>query len=576
MTFRKLLLVASFISSSLVIPNAIAYSAPQDSDAAKVAETQTAEGTSIKWLDDGLQPTDDKSQAKYVLAEAKKTDDGYRLVINYLDGSPYYQTGADSLEFDKAIAIGPYKTYYKSGGIKKEGYRDNKGQQQGKAVEYDKSGQKKAEVTYEDGELNGPYKTFAKKGYLLTEQSMKDGKKNGLRRSYYENGQVMYESEFKDDVQQGIGKSWNADGNLRKKSSYVDGVLNGLSTDYFDDGSVKKTQEYKDRKRVGETKIYHENGELRIYEKRNDDGKVLTSKSYNDEGQLKSSREHVETEHGLVDERKWFDNSGELNRLSRQAVDNSWRMSESYDKEGNVRDRREFKGHDLHGLYISRYGAGLERVHFVEGKRHGEYTITDQDGDVIASGEYDHGKKVGDWVSEDSYGATKERYDDDGKLNGVREVYGPNGKLRLREHYKDDLLNGTYEEYADGEVVTKGEYVDGKREGEWLESIGYSPYQTSRGNYDNGVKVGEWRSYSPEGYLRRIESFDSEGYLDGIVVNFSAQGALYNISEYKKDRLHGKSWSYTQSGEPFSITVYEQGERREERFDDEFELSEFP
>lgn len=574
MSFSKIFFA---IASSLIVSNAFAFPVEQSDQDNKVPKTVAEAEKSIKWLDDELQPTDDRSEAEYLLKKVEKTDDGFRLFINYIDGGPYYETGSDSLDFDKAIAIGAYKTYFESGGLRSEGYRDTTGEQQGKATVYAKNGSKTREMTYKDGELNGPYKTYASTGYLLTEQTMKDDERNGLKRHYYEDGQVMYEAEYKDDVQQGIGKRWDSDGNLVKKSSYVDGVLNGLSTDYYEDGSVKRTQEYKNRKRVGETKLYYKSGELKHYEERNDDGKLMTSRSYDENGQLTRSREHIETaEHGLVDERKRYNDSGQLTRLSRQAVDNSWRLTESYDENGDVRDRRELKGYDLHGLYISRYGNGLEKVHFVEGKRDGTYTVTDKDGNITASGEYDHGKKVGEWVSEDSYGSINEHYNDSGKLDGVREVYGENGNLRLREHYENDLLDGSYQEYADGELVVEGEYVEGKREGEWTVALGYPPYQTSKGSYNDGVKVGEWRTYSPEGYLRRIESFDSEGYLDGIVVNFSDQGALYNISEYKRNRRHGKSWSYTQSGQPFSISVYEDGRLKEERFEDEFKLSEFP
>lgn len=574
MTFSKVFFA---IASSLIMFNAVAFSVEQSGQDNEVPKTVAEAEKQIKWLDDELQPTDDRSEARYLLDKVEKTDDGYRLFINYIDAGPYYETGADSLDFDKAIAIGAYKTYFKAGGLRSEGYRDTDGEPQGKATVYAKNGNKKREMTYKDGELNGPYKTYSGKGNLWTEQSMKGGERNGLKRGYFESGEVRYETEYKDGKRHGMEKRWDTEGNLVKKSFYEKDVLNGLSTGYFEDGSVKRTQEYKNRKRVGETKLYHENGELRQYEKRNDDGKLLTSRSYKENGQLIRSSEHVETaEHGLVKENKWYNDSEQLTRLNRQAVDNSWRLNESYDDNGNVRDRREFKGYDLHGLYISRYGKGLEKVRFVEGKRHGPYTVTDKDGKVTTSGEYDHGKKVGEWVSEDSYGAINEHYDEEGKLDGVREVYGENGDLRLREHYKDGLLDGSYQEYADGELIVEGEYVEGKREGEWKLSLGYAPYQTSRGRYNNGVRVGEWRAYSPEGYLRRIESFDSEGYLDGIVVDFSNQGALYNISEYKRDRLHGKSWSYTQSGQPFSISVYDDGRLQEERFEDEFELNEFP
>lgn len=562
------------VALTLVASNALANAAGQDAQDENSAEFSKVE-TEIKWLDDELQPTDDKSEAAYLLADVKKVDDGYRLVIKHLDGSRYYETGSDSLEFDKAIAIGPYKTYFQSGGVHMDGYRDNNGVQQGTTIVYAKNGKKKREMTYEDGELNGPYKTYMANGKLLTEQMMKDDEINGLKRGYFKNGQVMYEAEYKNGEKHGKEKRWDPEGNLTKVSYFKEGKREGVSTDYFEDGSVKKTQEYKGRKRVGETKLYYESGDLRRYEERNDEGQVIAHRAYDNNGVLTSSREQIETDKGLVDERKWFNKQGKLTRLTRQALDKKWRMSESYDEDGQVRDRREFKGYDLHGLYVSRYGNGLERVQFVEGKRHGSYTVTNSEGEVKSRGEYDHGKKVGEWVIDDNYGVLKEQYNANGKLNGVRESYDNKGNLRLREHYKNGVLDGEYREYSDGELVVKGEFIDGKREGEWSESLGYAPFKTYQGNYKNDVRVGEWRTYSPEGYLRRIESFSDEGALEGVMVSFSEEGALYSISQYKNDRRHGKTWSYT-SGQPFSISVYEHGELKEEYFEDEFELSDFP
>ena len=96
MTFSKVLFA---IASSLIVSNAFAFSAEQNGQNNEVPKTVAEAEKSIKWLDDELQPTDDRSEAEYLLDKVEKTDDGFRLYINYIDGGPYYETGADSLNF---------------------------------------------------------------------------------------------------------------------------------------------------------------------------------------------------------------------------------------------------------------------------------------------------------------------------------------------------------------------------------------------------------------------------------------------------------------------------------------------
>ncbi len=112
MSFSKIFFA---IASSLIVSNAFAFPVEQSDQDNKVPKTVAEAEKSIKWLDDELQPTDDRSEAEYLLKKVEKTDDGFRLFINYIDGGPYYETGSDSLDFDKAIAIGAYKTYFESG-----------------------------------------------------------------------------------------------------------------------------------------------------------------------------------------------------------------------------------------------------------------------------------------------------------------------------------------------------------------------------------------------------------------------------------------------------------------------------
>jgi uncharacterized protein len=70
---------------------------------------------------------------------------------------------------------------------------------------------------------------------------------------------------------------------------------------------------------------------------------------------------------------------------------------------------------------------------------------------------------------------------------------------------KDTLVRfGEWKFYdANGVVSAQGNYVDGKREGEWMEVDENG--LTGKGLYVNGRKKGTWNYYSPLGKLERKE-----------------------------------------------------------------------
>ena len=111
-----------------------------------------------------------------------------------------------------------------------------------------------------------------------------------------------------------------------------------------------------------------------------------------------------------------------------------------------------------------------EKSNFDKGKLEGDFKEWSDNGQLIVEVNYDNGKK-----------------------NGLYNEWFNNGQLKIKSNYLNGILNGNYERWSDeGKLVVDANYVDGKLEGAFKKmKSNYSP-SVEIGNYENGEKVGEW------------------------------------------------------------------------------------
>ncbi len=188
----------------------------------------------------------------------------------------------------------------------------------------------------------------------------------------------------------------------------------------------------------------------------------------------------------------------------------------------------------LVGGYI-RYGVtGVAEGPYVDGKEHGKWVYRIEEshtGEVL----FVHGKKQGEWISRDSDGeiATKGFYVDDKKEGKWSEREGASGRI-IDQAYKNGVLHGPY--------FRKTMY---KRE----DGSGY--YSTLEGSYVDGKKVGKWISKGPRG---RQEYFYLE---DGgfKLIDYNKNGSLSFSETYDENGekteyigVHGRNY-YTAKGQ---------------------------
>lgn len=82
-----------------------------------------------------------------------------------------------------------------------------------------------------------------------------------------------------------------------------------------------------------------------------------------------------------------------------------------------------------------------------------------------------------------------------GKLNGLRSVFYPNGKIAEEIQYKNDLKEGVYKKYSEnGVVLEEALYKNDEYNGLTIFRDGEGAI-ASQGKFLNGQKVGVWKFF---------------------------------------------------------------------------------
>lgn len=138
------------------------------------------------------------------------------------------------------------------------------------------------------------------------------------------------------------------------------------------------------------------------------------------------------------------------------------------------------------------------------------YTVFyDQNKNVVSEGKEVNKIREGQWKyfhKASKNLMTLENYKN-GKLEGVRTVYYPNGKLVEEVLYKNGLKEGVYTKYSEnGIVLEKSFFKNGEYDGE---AVYKDPNDLviAKGKFKNGKKVGKWQFFV-NGKLESEENMD--------------------------------------------------------------------
>ena len=110
-------------------------------------------------------------------------------------------------------------------------------------------------------------------------------------------------------------------------------------------------------------------------------------------------------------------------------------------------------------------------------------------------------------------------------------------------YYKNDILHGPCETRDSNDLVTfKGSFIDGKKDGLWLESFSAMSenkqfYYFDRGYYKGGERSGKWEQFISEDFVWKTFSYNN-GKLDGEIITYNKNGDKREIKKYSNGEIN--------------------------------------
>lgn len=158
------------------------------------------------------------------------------------------------------------------------------------------------------------------------------------------------------------------------------------------------------------------------------------------------------------------------------------------------------------------------------------YTETDPDtGFTAVYGMHKKtGKYEGPYTRMDSTGVLLERGNyRNGALQGIRELYYPDGTVKVRERHEGGEMIGLYEYfYPDGKPELWGYYIDGAMYGLWRK---YAPegYLLEEVMFSQNEERGPFWEYHPDGTLKVEGTYLNGPEEEGRLNLYDPSGKLY-------------------------------------------------
>ena len=389
-------------------------------------------------------------------------------------------------------------------------------------------------ITYSEGKKNGLAEGFDELGNLQSRVTYLNDLRQGSFTEYFVGGDVSKRIEFEADKENGRGYEYGRDGRIITVLDYRSGVLRKKELiNRYDKAGLKQ----------GAWKEFYTNGKIRSECHYVDDQKDGVCKEFNKEGSLKEIEkysagiEEPEAQEAMtVDIRSTYYPDGKVASLGSYSKEgNKQGLFRSFDQQGNVTGASIFKN-DLmiakgivdefgvrQGSWLEYYLSGEKRAEgtYVDGQREGAWIYYYRSGKVEQKGKYQKGKSHGQW-----------------------KWYYESRALHRDEYYRKGREEGEAVEYAeDGEIITKGEFIDGFKEGKWFYKVGD---HTEEGSYIAGSKDGVWVHLFDNGKKNFI----------GEYVNGEGKGKHKYYYPNGKIKLEGKFKGGVRSGDWYHYDEY--------------------
>jgi uncharacterized protein len=450
------------------------------------------------------------------------------------------------------------------------------------------NGTVRSEGVYEAGFEDGLWKYYYEDGTLQEKTNYRRGKLNGPVWRYHQNGRQMVEGYFVNDAQDSIQRTWSADSvlletgywNKGKKigywhyfkssgdSSYTecfkgDSLLlwtvfddRGLRSVILGKGYVEEKFEGGQRKRITHYNNgfpdslfceYYSGGSERIRGNYTKGKKTGIWTEFFPGGKPKS---HVNYQNGLLHGpfEEYYPNGqlsvkGEHREGMKSGYWNWYLENGKPDMEGSFEnDLQEgdwvywyangnkqywgkYSAGRMNGLWSYQYWGGQKwkEGNYVHGQKNGRWTTWYESGKTLNTGSYENDLEEGEWLN-----------------------YYENGKLKDKGHYTTGRMDGRWEGfYPSGLRSYTGEWAVKKeipRAAERWVSF-YNKPDSLKQQRTGDVKTGTWSYWGENGAQERVETYNLNGDLHGVAMQYGPAGKLESEGKYKEGKPHGP-WTY--------------------------------
>ncbi len=465
---------------------------------------------------------------------------------------------------------GYWKNYYKNGKIKTEGNRKNFLLDSIWKF-YSENGRITKSINYAEGKRNGAVCNYDTAQKIISREIFVNDIKHGTTKYFYPSGKIKQTLPYVNGKPDGFSYEFSQDSVILAVYEYKSGILQntdrinrkdtdgkkqGMWKDFYEDGKVKKEERFNDDVLDGYVKEYDKKGSLIKTEKFNLGKQVKNApelavveifKTYYPDGVMQYEGPYVEgvpigTHYHY---RKKF--SCDSLPVSRDDT------SGTYIKKWVC---RQIPIPDSAMTYNE--GVVIERgpVDSLRNKI-GEWTEYHNTGEFKAKGlcSFDH--RIGDWSFYYPNGKLEQkgRYDKKGRTQGAWKWYYENGALMREENYVNGKREGIMTDYTeDGKVLTKGTYLDNMKEGLWV-------YETAEykeiGKYVADKQDSMWRSFYMPKEHPRMEGRYLNGDPDGMHTWYYRNGKKMFHGNYQGGLKQGDWRYYDETGYNYLTIYYE-------------------
>jgi antitoxin component YwqK of YwqJK toxin-antitoxin module len=444
--------------------------------------------------------------------------------------------------------IGYWKAFYPNGILKSEGNRENY-------------------------ELSGVWKFYRQNGDLIKEINYRNGKKNGLTNIYSDSCKLLKTEIYKDDILHGKVQTFYPDeGELKSVIPYKNGLKEGVAYEFakadqriltmttYDHDFIKKQEKINRKNNLGKQGVWREfypadsslKREIRYkndiyhgyYKEYDRDGKLIVALLYID-GILQENPEELTS---LEIRKTYFENGAVESEISYNYLGEKDGASKFFSKKGEIEEVNIYsKGSLLAKGKLNKKG---ERIDYWEFYYESEK--------LRAKGEYKDGLKIGVWNYYHENGKIEQqgKYVKGENPHGDWTWYYPNGEVWREESFWKGKEEGMATEYSDtNTVISKGEYIDGKKDGVWFYELGD---HREEGRYIEGLKDGEWIYYYPNKKINFKGSYIN-GDPDGKHFYYYLNGKIKREEYYELGLQEGTWRTYDEEGNLILTSEWEGG-----------------